>query len=132
MKRIATETIPFDDERMEYYYEPWKRSQTGDGPVIKTSRLNDYVDIWYLEFTHLEWWSAKEPTAGIAGFKIWGSQWEIQEMISLYSPTRDSKIELIKQWDFPPDQYTITLLNIGEKDENSIGFDLIHSHFVIS
>jgi hypothetical protein len=126
------EVIAFDDPRMTYYYEPWEKSLTGDGPIIQSSKLNDYVDIWYLHLSHLEWWSERSPTSGTAGFKIWGKDWEIQEMIPLYSPTKDSKIELIKAWDFPEDDYTITLMNIGEKDPDSLGFTIAHSHFIIS
>jgi len=125
------ETIAFDDPRMTYYYQPWQRSETGDGPVILTSKYNDYVDIWGVRLTHLEWWSEKAPTNGVAGFKIWGKDWEIQELIDLYSPTRDSKIELIKAWDFPPDDYTITLLNTGEKWGEAIGNNLVHAYFKI-
>jgi hypothetical protein len=131
-RRIGeAETIPFDDERMNYYREPWERSQTGDGPVVRTSTLNDYVDIWYLRFEHLEWWSEKAPTNGIAGFTIWGKDWTIQEMINLYSPTKDSKIELIMERDYPLDDYTVTLINIGEKDPDAIGNDLVHAYFKI-
>jgi hypothetical protein len=53
-------------------------------------------------------------------------------MIPLYSPTKDSKIELIKAWDFAEDDYTVTLMNIGEKDPDSLGFTIAHSHFIIS
>ena len=82
-RNVGIETIPFDDERMNYYYKPWEKSQTGDGPIIRTAKYNDYVDIWYVRLTHLEWYSEKAPHNGIAGFKIWGADWEIQEMIDL-------------------------------------------------
>jgi len=134
-KRIidnGVETIPFDDPRMNYYYQPWDKSVTGNGPIIRTDKYNDYVDIWYIKFVHLQWWSEKSPTSGIAGFKIWGKDWEIQEMIDLYSPTKDSKIELIKAWNFPLDDYTVTLLNIGEKNPLSLGNTLGHAYFKIS
>jgi hypothetical protein len=131
-RRSERETIAFDDERMTYYYKPWERSMTGDGPVIHTANYNDYVDIWYVRLTHLEWWSERSPTGGMAGFKIWGKNWEVQELISLYSPTKDSKIELIQSWDFEEDDYTITLLNPGEKDPEAIGSDLVHAYFIIS
>lgn len=126
------EIIPFDDEKMNYYYQPWKKSMTGDGPIIRTDKYNDYVDIWYVKLMHLQWWAEKSPTSGIAGFKIWGKDWEIQEMLDLYSPTKDSKIELIKAWNFPFDEYTITLLNIGEKNSVSLGNTLSHAYFKIS
>ena len=126
------EVIPFDDTRMTYYREPWQKSMTGDGPVILTSKYNDYVDIWGVRLTHLEWWSAKAPDNGVAGFKIWGKDWEVQELIDLYSPTKDSKIELIKAWDFPEDDYTITLLNTGEKNPEALGSDLVHAYFIIN
>jgi hypothetical protein len=131
-RKEAFEVIHFDDKRMNYYYKPWQNSVTGDGPVIQTADFNDYVDIWYLHFTHLEWWTAKEPTGGMAGFKIWGKDWEVQELLSLYSPTKDSKIELIKAWDFPEDDYTLTLLNTGEKEEEALGTNLVHAYFIIS
>jgi hypothetical protein len=111
------EIIAYDDERMAYYYAPWEKT----GETIRTDKYNDYVDIWHIRLTHLEWWSEKAPTHGVAGFKIWGSQWEIQELLDLYSPTKDNKIELIKAWDFDPDVYTITLLNTGEKNEQALG-----------
>ena len=102
-------------------------------PVIRTEDYNDYVDIWYVHIkSHLEWWSEKAPHNGVAGFKIWGKDWEVQEMLDLYSPTKDSKIELIKAWDFPEDDYTITLLNIGEANPEALGNYLTHAYFVIS
>lgn len=125
------EIIPFDDEKMNYYYRPWENSQTGDGPVIRTDKFNDYVDIWYVKLVKLQWWSEKSPTSGKAGFTIWGKDWTVQEMIDLYSPTKDSKIELIKEWEFPLDEYTITLLNIGEKNPESLGNTLTHAYFKI-
>jgi hypothetical protein len=125
------EVIPFDDEKMNYYYRPWETSQTGDGPIIRTDKFNDYVDIWYVKLVKLQWWSEKSPTSGIAGFTIWGKDWTVQEMIDLYSPTKDSKIELIKEWEFPLDEYTITLLNIGEKHPDSLGNTLTHAYFKI-
>jgi hypothetical protein len=134
-KRIidnGVETIPFDDPRMQYYYQPWEKSMTGDGPIIRTDKYNDYVDIWYIKLVHLQWWAEKSPTSGVAGFKIWGKDWEIQELIDLYSPTKDSKIELIKAWNFPLDDYTITLLNTGEKWGESLGNTLSHAYFKIS
>jgi len=127
-----SEIIPFDDPRITYYYEPWQRSQTADGPVIKTSKLNDYLDIWYVKLSKLEWYSEKAPENSIAGFEITGKDWTIQEMINLYSPKKDSKIQLIKRWDFPPDDYTIKLFNIGEKDPDAVGMDLVHAYFVVS
>lgn len=127
-----TETIALDDPRLTYYYKPWERSQTGDGPIVKTSAYNDYVDIWYLYLTRLDWFSERSPTGGIAGVKIWGKDFEVQELISLYSPTKDSKIELIKSWELAEDYYTITLLNTGEKDPEAIGVDLAHAYFKIS
>jgi len=125
------ETIAFNDKRMQYYYRPWEISQTGEGPIIRTDKYNDYVDIWYLRFTKLLWFAEKAPHNGIAGFKIWGKDWERQEMIDLYSPTKDSKIELIQSWDFPLDDYTVTLLNIGEKNAEAIGNYLTHAYFKI-
>ena len=125
------EVIPFDDERMTYYYKPWDKSMTGDGPIIRTDKYNDYVDIWYVKLVHLQWWAEKSPTSGKAGFKIWGKDWEIQEIIDLYSPTKDSKIEMIKAWNFPLDDYTITLINIGEKREESLGMTVSHAYFKI-
>ena len=129
--RADFETIAFNDERVNYYYNPWELSQTGDGLIIRTDKLNDYLDIWYLRFTKLLWYSEKSPYNGIAGFKIWGKDWEIQEMIDLYSPTKDSKIELIMEREYPEDDYTITLLNIGEKNPDSLGNNLVHAYFKI-
>ena len=126
------ETIPFDDRRMNYYYKPWETSQTGDGPIIRTSAYNDYVDIWHVRLTRLQWWSERAPDNGIAGFTIWGKDWDRQEMIDLYSPTKDSKIELIKAWEFPEDEYTITLINIGEKNPDATGNYLAHAYFKIN
>jgi len=126
-----TEKIDFTDSRFNYYYKPWEISATGEGPIIRTNAYNDYVDIWYLKFSRLLWFAEKSPYNGIAGFKIWGKDWEIQEMIDLYSPTKDSKIELILEREYPEDDYTVTLLNIGEKNPEALGNYLTHSHFII-
>jgi len=131
-RETELETISFDDKRMNYYYKPWENYTTGEGPAIRTVHYNDYVDIWGVKLTHLEWWSEKSPYNGIAGFKIWGKDWEIQEMLNLYSPTKESKIELIKEWDFPADAYTITLVNIGEKDPQALENYLVHAYFKIA
>jgi len=128
----APEQIDFNDERYNYYYKPWQRSQTGEGPIVKTETLGDYVDIWGLRFSRMAWFAERSPYSGIAGFKIWGKDWEIQEMIDLYSPTRDSKIELILERDYPEDDYTVTLLNIGEKNPEALGLWLSHAYFIIS
>jgi len=132
LRNQGAEVINFDDPRLTYYYQPWEKSMVMDQPVIRTDKYNDYVDIWRLQFTHFEWWSVKAPENGVVGFKIWGKDWEIQELLDLYSPTKDSKIELIKSWDFATDDYTVTLLNTGEKWGDSIGNYLVHSHFIIS
>ena len=125
------EKIDFTDSRFNYYYKPWEISMTGEGPIIRTLTYNDYVDIWYLHFSKIAWYSERASHNGIAGFKIWGSQWEIQEMIDLYSPTRDSKIELILEREYPEDDYTVTLLNIGEKNPDAVGNYLPHAYFII-
>ena len=133
-KRIkdAPETIPFDDPRVNYYYEPWQRSQTGEGPIVRTEKYNDYLDIWYVRFERLQWFTERSPYSGIAGFKIWGKDWEIQELVDLYSPTRDNKIELVLERDYPLDDYTVTLINIGEKNPEALGLWLSHAYFIIS
>jgi len=131
MKRME-EIITFNDPRLTYYYTPWELSMTGEGPIVTTKTYNDYVDIWGVRLTHLEWWAEKSPDNGMAGFKIWGKDWEQQELIDLYSPTKDSKIELIKEWDFPLDAYTITLLNTGEKDGVMVENYITHAYFKIS
>jgi len=133
-KRIkdAPETIPFDDPRVNYYYEPWQRSATGEGPIVRTDKLNDYLDIWYLSFERLQWFTERGPDKGVAGFKIWGKDWEIQELVDLYSPTRDNKIELVLERDYPLDDYTVTIINIGEKNPEALGLWLPHAYFIIS
>ena len=125
------ERIDFTDSRFNYYYKPWEISRVEDTPIIRTNILNDYVDIWYLHFSKLQWYSERSAHNGIAGFKIWGKDWEIQEMIDLYSPTRDSKIELILEREYPEDDYTVTLLNIGERNENAVDNYLPHAYFII-
>ena len=133
-KRIkdAPETIPFDDPRVNYYYEPWQRSQTGEGPIVRTEKYNDYLDIWYVRFERLQWFTERGPNNGIAGYQITGKDWTIQEMIDLYSPTKDSKIELVFERDYPEDDYTISFFNIGEKNPDALGLWLPHAYFIIS
>jgi len=126
------EIIAWDDERVNYYYEPWQRSATGEGPIVRTDKLNDYLDIWYLSLERLQWFTERGPDKGVAGFKIWGKDWEIQELVDLYSPTRDSKIELVLERDYPLDDYTITIINIGEKNPDALGLWLPHAYFIIS
>ena len=116
---------------MTYYYKPWELYRVEEELVVRTSAYNDYVDIWYLEFEHIEWWSERGPNNGIAGFKIWGKDWEIQEMLDLYSPLKDNKIELIMSRDYPRDAYTVTLLNIGEKNSEALANNLVHAYFKI-
>jgi catalase (peroxidase I) len=124
------EIIPWDDPRLTYYYKPWERGQTGEGPIVWTATPGDYVDIWYLKLTTLQWYAERSPQGGIAGVKIWGKDWEIHELVDLYSPNKDSKIELLKAWDFEQeDEYTITLLNTGEKNEAALEGRLSHAYF---
>jgi hypothetical protein len=104
---------------------------TGEGPIIRTLTYNDYVDIWYLKFSRLLWFAEKSPYNGIAGFQIWGKDWTIQEMIDLYSPTKDSKIELVLEREYPEDDYTVTLFNIGETNPEALGNYVSLSHFII-
>ena len=133
-KRIkdAPETIPFDDPRVNYYYEPWARSMTGEGPIVRTEKYNDYLDIWYVRFERLQWFTERGPNNGIAGYQITGKDWTIQEMIDLYSPTKDSKIELVFERDYPEDDYTISFFNIGEKNPDALALWLPHAYFIIS